>query len=302
MAVSSKATKVPVMRDDAHYSDWKKELMIWQKANIIRGVDKKVLAAELFESLQGKARATVLSELDIDVILHDDGIKNILAKLSEYFTGDKVHNSFQAHDELLKFRRDPSMSLEDYLIEFQLRMNKVKASGTVLDAGFLGYALLDCANMPEKRTELVRATCDTFDFKTVKQQLEKIGLGRSHVPKGDTTKFSAPSTSQQHFKVEDTYYGDQYSSDSSNDAQNETLYANDNRSRHHPSAQNQDTPLNPKDVFGNTQECKYCHCIYHRLYDCMYAPDDVKDQYASRRFRQKHRSGKPYGASKKNPL
>jgi len=76
------------MRDDLQYSDWKKELLIWEQTNIIRGVNKSVLAGELFESLHGTARSTVLSELDLGKIICDDGVNNISGKLDEFFFGD----------------------------------------------------------------------------------------------------------------------------------------------------------------------------------------------------------------------
>ena len=66
------------MRDDLTYSDWKKELAIWEKTNIKRNVDKSVLAGELFESLKGKPQSTVLSELTLDEISNDAGVKNII--------------------------------------------------------------------------------------------------------------------------------------------------------------------------------------------------------------------------------
>ena len=71
---------------------------IWEETNIIRGVDKKVLAGELFESLDGAARSTVRSELALKDIISDIGVKNITAKLDEFFAGDKVTNAFSNDD------------------------------------------------------------------------------------------------------------------------------------------------------------------------------------------------------------
>lgn len=309
MAKSSKSTKVPFMRDDLLYCDWKKEMTIWEKTNIIRGVDKSVLAGELFESLQGKARATVLSELEIDSILCDDGVKNICDKLDEFFDGNQVQNAFQAHDELLKFRRSPNMNLEEFLVEFQIKNNKVKASGTALSDGVLAYALLDCANLSEKRTELVKATCDVFNFKTVKKQLEKIGVGKtSSSAKTDVTKFSAPGPSSSVVKVEETMYGEPattYSSDSSEDEHCDALFAKNNyynRPKYQQPVQSEKHPLNPVDKYGHIQCCSFCHCIYHRLLDCPYASDEIKNNYSNKRFGQRSRNTNSYGSNTRKPL
>ena len=164
-ANASKSTKVPIMHKDLSYSDWKKELEVWEQTNIIRGVDKRVLAGELFESLQGSARSTVLSELTLIQIVSDTGVKQISDKLDEFFAGDKTQNKFSANDQFYKFKRDPSMSLEEFFIEFKLRQSKLAAAGSVLDDGVLGYTMLECANLPPEKNQLVRMTCPELSFK-----------------------------------------------------------------------------------------------------------------------------------------
>ena len=69
-----KPTKVPCMNENVAYSDWKKEIEIWEMTNTPLGVDKKVLVGSLFESLTGKARSTVLSSLQVKDITCDTGM------------------------------------------------------------------------------------------------------------------------------------------------------------------------------------------------------------------------------------
>ena len=69
-----KPTKVPVMHDDLAYSDWKKEIAIWELTNTNLGCTKSVLAGTMFESLIGQARNTVLSELDVAKIACEEGL------------------------------------------------------------------------------------------------------------------------------------------------------------------------------------------------------------------------------------
>ena len=151
---SLKPTKVPVFKKDQSYSDWRKELKIWEATNNIRQVDKKVLAGQLFESLEGKPRQTALSELSVDEIIGDEGLTLIFEKLDTFFEGNKTQNAFQAHDDLMSFKRSPETNIEDFLIEFQLKVNKVKAAGTNLSDGVLGYTLLNCANLPQDKKDI----------------------------------------------------------------------------------------------------------------------------------------------------
>lgn len=307
---ASKATKVPSMRDDLQYSDWKKELLIWEQTNIIRGVNKSVLAGELFESLHGTARSTVLSELDLGKIICDDGVKNISEKLDEFFFGDKVHNAFTANDDFMKFRRDPNMTLEQFLIEFKLRQNKAVAAGTVLSDSVLGYTLLQCANLPPDKIEMVRATCTDLTFNSVKAQLGKIGLGNSLSNK-DTIKYGGTSKSElssMPIKVENTFYG-QHRYESSDD-EVEAFYSRQNYSKsaqaHHPRQQYSNHSgkhqRNPVDRYGNYFACRFCSCTYHMLPDCMYAPDHVKQEWASKRSSRSSHQSSNFGNTAKKPL
>ena len=49
----SRPTKVPVMKKNQPYGDWRKELQVWEATNIALDVQKKVQAGKLFESLEG---------------------------------------------------------------------------------------------------------------------------------------------------------------------------------------------------------------------------------------------------------
>ena len=199
MSKAVKPTKVPSMRDDSLYSDWKKEIEIWKLTNDILGCTKPVLAGTLFESLTGQSRDTVLSSLKVAEITCDEGVDNILKTLDEFFLGNEVKNAFEAHDELVKFRRKPNTSFKEFLVEFQLKVNKVKLSGTELSDGVLGYILLNCANLSSDKENMVRATCDKLDLKTVKAQLDKIALDKCSDAKGSidyvAAKNEGPSSS-----------------------------------------------------------------------------------------------------------
>ena len=66
------------------YVDWKKELQIWEATNHVLGVDGKVQAGMLFQSLEGIPRQIVLSEMKVTEITADDGVKNIIDTLDNF--------------------------------------------------------------------------------------------------------------------------------------------------------------------------------------------------------------------------
>ena len=122
-----------------------------------------------------------------------------------FFLEIKEQNAFEAIDDLMTYRRKSDISMESFIVTFQLKVNKVKASGTVLPDGVLGYALLNSANLTPEKQDTCKATCETLTYKKVKAQLEKIGLGKI---KSDDAKFSAnESAGISNIKVEDCFYG-----------------------------------------------------------------------------------------------
>ena len=94
-------TKVPVMKKNQQYIDWKKELQVWEATNIVLGVDKKIQAGVLFESLEGIPRQTVLSELTVAEITDEEGVKNIISKLDEFFIGNETQKAYSSIDEVM---------------------------------------------------------------------------------------------------------------------------------------------------------------------------------------------------------
>ena len=104
------------MSKDRPYEDWKKELQVWEVANNILSIDKKVRAAILFQSLEGLSRQTVLSELSVEEITAEDGVNNIISTLDEFFLGNQVQDSYNAIDELLSYRCNKEDTLENFII------------------------------------------------------------------------------------------------------------------------------------------------------------------------------------------
>ena len=86
----AKPTKVPTMKRDQPYKNWRKELLIWQVTNSTLEVDKKVQGGVLFQSLEGIAHQIVLSELTVHDITSEDGVDNIIRTLDYFFMGDSM--------------------------------------------------------------------------------------------------------------------------------------------------------------------------------------------------------------------
>lgn len=286
----SRCTKVPAMRENQLYGDWKKELNIWHVTNTTMEVDSKMQAGVLFESLEGIARETVLSELTVDEITHTNGVANIISTLDHFFIGNETQNAFTAMDELMNFKCNKDSTLYNFVVEFQLKVNKVKASGTVLSDGVLGYMLLRSANLTSEKYDMIKATCDVLTYKNVKAQLEKVGLARST---SKSFKFVDTAQDSPRVKIEKCFYergpssnDHQYynGSSSDNDSNSDQVFY----SKHKQSSGNvygnniKKHKMNPTDRYGHVRACSYCKCLYHWMIDCPYAPSSIKNSLKNR--------------------
>ncbi len=293
----TKATKVPVMRKSQLYGDWKKELQIWKATNSTLGVDKKIQAGVLFESLEGIPRQTVLSEMTVDQITDENGVDNIIHTLDKFYIGNETQSAYSAIDDLLQFKCDKNDTIENFIIQFQLRVNRVRASGTVLPDGVLGYTLLNSANLPEDKHSMVKATCEVLTFQNVKSQIEKIGFTKQK-SYNHGSKFSTNAEPvMSNVKLESCFYGDSsanhpYYHEASGNSSDEDLngdkvFFSENRERNAIESVSSKFKKNPVDRFGNVRPCTFCKCLYHWLIDCPYAPSSVKNNLRSKGSRDR---------------
>ena len=87
------------------------------------------------------------------------------------------------------------MSLDDYLIEFNLKYHKINNLGMKLPSGVLAYFLLNGANIGQDRMEICRATCSDLTYDKMKDTIEKVGIGSSGSLTDKKTKFTSQEQS-----------------------------------------------------------------------------------------------------------
>ena len=153
-----------------NYENWEKTLKLWRLATEVP--QAKQGTAVLF-ALTGKARDKVL-ELTEAQITADDGLDTILAELGKIYKKDTVDSAYEAFECFINFKREPSMNMSEYIIEFEKRYNKAAVHGFTLAKSCLGYFLLNQARLSEDHRKLVRATIANLELDEVKAKLKKV--------------------------------------------------------------------------------------------------------------------------------
>ena len=282
----------PEMRDGLLYSDWKKEVTIWTS---VTDLDSKKQGGALFLSLSGKARDNVRAEVTPDDMKSDTGVTKITECLDKLFLQDKTESAFVTFESFIKFKRSDSMSIKDYVVEFNLRLKRLIAKKIELPQEVIAYYLLDCANLSKEQSSLCRATCAELTYDKMKAQIERVmvkpstdsshsGNSRSDsaiIPQYPTqSRFDCPD--QHRFKPQpDTrtyddsdHYSGPDGSDYEPDENEDGAFFNRQGSRPytppHRGKQRFDSTRrkNPLDDGGHVTQCRYCKSVFHWVEDC----------------------------------
>ncbi len=290
----------PVMTNELSYHEWKSEVELWSQ---ITEVKKEKQGGALFFTLLGDARDTVRSKLKNEVIASADGLDAILNELDSLYLKDSTQRSFNAYEDFVNYRRKPGTSIEDFIVQFNIKYNKIKNYDMTLPEGVLAYNLLISANLSEDQHHLCRATAASLTYEDMKIAIEKVAT--SVTSSSSSSDRIQPlynrTTNDEHYFVsqqqyEENYHGHDYDQPTSSHPQ-ETLYASQNRPYHNKNIPNQrqSSTLNPLDEFGRPTTCGFCHSIYHWISDCPHAPRSEATNRGRQRGRGYFRGGRSRG-------
>ena len=207
--------------------------------------------------------------------------------LNELYDKDKSQSAFAAYDDFTNFRRSKNASIQDYIVEFNLKYNKIKTYDMTLPDAVIAYYLLKCANLTEEQTNLCKATCTDLTYKSMRTQIEKVTSNISSDSKGATGNEESVNVTPQFYTFDedeefpcdyeasyeedeeqhDTYYGQVPFRPRENNA-----YSGPSRGNPRVSNQNHGSSMrprpNPPDEFGNPTRCSFCRSIYHWFEKC----------------------------------
>ena len=106
------------MTDELSYEDWKNDIEVWSD---ITDLENTKQGGAVFLSLTGKAQATVRAGVSRDEMKSASGVELILKCLDKLYKKDATRSAFNAYEHFTEFKRSPDMSIEDYMIEFNIR-------------------------------------------------------------------------------------------------------------------------------------------------------------------------------------
>jgi len=186
--ISVKGNKSPPLLQKAKsYDDWVKKLKIWVR---ITCLSPESQGGAVLMSLDGEAEDAVL-ELSEEELTSPDSITHILNKLDSIFKKNSTLEKFEALDNFESYCRPHHVSINDFIVEFDKRLNKTKKLGTNISDDLLAYRLIKSANLSAQDEKMVKATCDLV-YDDVKGKLKSIygdaGIAHNNNIDGVTVK------------------------------------------------------------------------------------------------------------------
>ena len=160
----------PTLTDGGNYEQWRKQIEAWRE---ITSLEKKKQALAVYISLTGRA-AVVTSELEIADLKTDGGLKLLLEKLDSLFLVDKGRRQFTAFRDLYSLRRNPEVSVRQFVVDFEhLYYNFSKLNMNLPDV-VEAFMLLACCNLSDKDEQLVMSTVGEVSYKNMMSALNRI--------------------------------------------------------------------------------------------------------------------------------
>ena len=169
--VSRNSNKAPpALSSCKTFDDWCKMVRVWAKFTDLPP-EKQVAA--MFLSLSGEALDAAL-ELEEEVISCKDGVKSIMPGLDKLYKKDDTLSKFNALESFRTYKQPSTLSIPEYINEFEKSLCKVKNYGAEMSDNILAYSLLKNANVKQSKEQLIKATISDLRYNLMKEQLKKI--------------------------------------------------------------------------------------------------------------------------------
>ena len=291
--------KPPKMREP--YSAWKLELDLWVDAT---DYTTSQVGPVIVLSLEGDAKDACLA-IPKDELKSADGVKLILQKLDTLYEKDETQLAFIAFDRFVKYRRPREMDMNEFLRKFELMKSKCETYKFKIPDNILAYFMLSCANLPDDKVDIVRATVDELTVKNVRSKILSIytdiaksqsstdqsfensyGLDMNEMSIKEEPEYSSHSSTVLMGRHENVSHKRKGKPRRGSGRSNRGGY-NSNRRNVQVSSPMR-SKLNPLDKHGQPTRCDHCGSKFHWADDC---PDYTPTKHFN--------SDKHYGENKR---
>lgn len=278
------------------YSNWKLLIDLWSVSTDYTAVQQGPM---IVLSLKGDARDAALG-IPKDELKSENGVELILKKLDTLYEKDESQLAFISFDQFVKYRRPDNMDIREFLRKFELMKNKCESYKFVLPENIVAYFMLACANLPDDKSDIIRATVPAFTSAAMRSQILKVYTEAPSTSASGSQSMPLVKNEPNQDESFPMMYADNYD-DGEFEAPKPMLFEGYSRGyrknrgrgrgRYRKSSYRGSYSgnksygghkLNPLDESGQPSQCNKCRSIYHWEDDCPVAKSQSRrSQYSS---------------------
>ena len=176
------------------YHEWKNEVRIWSEF-IVEKIPANKQGMALFLSLEGDARKAA-AKVTLEEMKTATGLDKVLEELDRFFLKDKDRAAFLAYDKFHAFRRPSDMSVQDFLIKFELLKNTCESHGFEVPDKIASHQMLQSVNITQQKRDIIVSTLSGFSSDNMRSQILRVFC------ENDIPTASYDANDLMHFKSE----------------------------------------------------------------------------------------------------
>ena len=269
----------PTLEKSKSYQQWKNEVKLWE---LVTDLELKKRGLALALSLQGKPKEVAM-EIDPAKLNADNGVKFLVTELDKLFEKDKVDQTYSAYTDFDKYRRESTMDMSEFIINFEQKYNICKKYEMTLPDTVLAFKLLDNAGLSQTDRQLALTACSDLKFDTMKSALNRIFATKSSLLESGVSAIAIKEESafvtERHWdknnykKKFNQFRGDRYSNPGNQ-------FRGDRFSNSGKSPQTKTNPI----IYGKISRCAICESKYHWVRDCPHKQEAKLTEDQSEQF------------------
>lgn len=289
----------PAFSEKKPYNRWVDEVKAWIALTDL-DVKKQGLAIALSlpEEDGSSIRDQVFSEISVDDLQKEDGVKTLIEFMDNIYKQDALSEAYEAYAEFDRYKRSNDASMDMYVGEFEKLYNRTKKYKMDLPESVLAFKLLESANLEKKDRQLVLTGvnyCESATlFKQMGNSLKKF-FGKQAMASGDGAMASSRikvepamiAEEEAYFTRPNTWSGNRKGNfggkpwyNGRGRGQSDRWGGNNGGRRGFRGGRGGDSEngsakkINPPGPDGNPLRCRSCDSIRHMIREC---PDSYEN-------------------------
>ena len=166
MATSKIGVTPPDLNDCKTYEIYKRELQAWKSVTDLAAAKQGnivVLSLPNKSKFGNDLRERVFDNISAAELAGDTGLAKVIKFLDKELGKSAVDNAIEKWDDFDNCKKEDNQTLEDFINEFEARLNRVKATGVTIPGEILAYVLMKRAGLSNLERMLALSRVDISD-------------------------------------------------------------------------------------------------------------------------------------------